>query len=83
MKLPTNAQIAEINSVTGMNSDVATMTGLTNTRRRKIWTYDTIALSVIRMVSIGTVWRRVVYGRAPLVPFFGLPVTKSTSREKK
>ena len=31
IKLPTNAHMAEMNSVTGMNAEVASKTGLTNT----------------------------------------------------
>jgi len=34
MKLPTKAQIAEINRVAGMKTDVATMTGFTKIRSR-------------------------------------------------
>ena len=36
MKLPTNAQMAEMNKVTGMKNDVAIMTGLMKIRKRNI-----------------------------------------------
>ena len=36
MKLPTKAQIAEINNVAGINTEVAIITGRTNTRSRKM-----------------------------------------------
>jgi hypothetical protein len=72
MKLPTKAQIAEIKSVAGMNTDVATMTGRTNIRRRKTWTYATRALVNVKMVSSGTVCSRVVYGRDALEGLPGL-----------
>jgi len=62
MKLPINAQIAEISSVAGMKTDVAIMTGLTKIRKRKICEYATNALKNVRIVSKGTVWRSVVYG---------------------
>jgi hypothetical protein len=60
MKLPMNAHTADTNKVAGMNTDVATITGLTNMRRRKICAYATAALRNVRVVSIGTVCRRVV-----------------------
>lgn len=65
IKLPTKAQIAEMKSVAGINSEVATMTGLTNIRKRKICTYATAALRNVRIVSSGMVCRRVVYGTGP------------------
>jgi len=34
MKLPTNAHMADMKSVAGMNTDVAIITGFTNTLRR-------------------------------------------------
>jgi hypothetical protein len=34
MKLPTNAQIADMNNVAGINTDVMIITGRTNIRRR-------------------------------------------------
>ena len=36
MKLPTNAQIAEMNNATGMKNDVAIMTGLMKICNRKM-----------------------------------------------
>jgi hypothetical protein len=62
MKLPTNAQIAEMRRVAGMKTEVATITGRTKMRRRNMWAYATNALKNVRIVSKGTVWRRVVYG---------------------
>src|SRR6267154_3711052 len=85
MKLPTKAQIAEIKSVAGMNTDVATMTGRTNIRRRKTWAYATIALRNVKMVSRGTVCSRVVYGIDALrsSPLLDLPLKNSSRMEKK
>ena len=60
MKLPTKAQTADMNSVAGMNTDVATMTGLTNIRKSSMCAYETMALRIMRIVVRGTVWRRVV-----------------------
>jgi hypothetical protein len=60
MKLPMNAHTADKNKVAGMNTDVAAITGLTNICKRKICVYATAALTNVRMVSIGTVCRRVV-----------------------
>jgi hypothetical protein len=54
------AHTADTNKVAGMNTDVATITGLTNTLRRKICAYATAALINVRMVSIGTVCRSVM-----------------------
>jgi hypothetical protein len=62
MKLPTNAQTAETNKVAGMNTEVAIMTGRTNIRKRSICEYATAALTNVRIVNIGTVCNRVVYG---------------------
>ena len=36
MKLPTNAQMDDMNKVAGMNTDVAKITGFANRLRRKI-----------------------------------------------
>jgi hypothetical protein len=62
MKLPINAQTAEINKVTGMKTDVAIMTGRTNILKRSICVYATVALRNVSIVNIGTVCSRVVYG---------------------
>lgn len=63
--------------------DVATITGLTNIRRRKICAYATAALTNVRMVSIGTVCRSVVYGRVTLWRFSGMRVRISRRMQKK
>ena len=60
MKLPINAQIAEMNNAKGMKNDVAIMTGLMKTCKRNICRYETVALTVMRMHRRGTVWRKVV-----------------------
>lgn len=85
MKLPTNAQIAEIKSVAGMNTDVAIMTGRTNMRRRKTWAYATRALRNVNMVSRGTVCSSVVYGSETLRPSSSrvLPEKNNSRMEKK
>ena len=82
MKLPTKAQIAEIKRVAGMNTDVATMTGRTNTRRRKRWTYATRALINVRIVSKGTVCSRVVYGSDAPDLLSGLWMNRSRTEKK-
>jgi hypothetical protein len=63
MKLPVNAHIEEIRRVAGTKTLVATTTGLTNTRRRRMWAYDAAALENVNMTRRGTVWRKVVYGK--------------------
>lgn len=72
MKLPTKAHIAEINKVAGIKTEVAIMTGLTNICNRKICAYATNALTKVRIVSMGTVCNRVVYGRVTREGFEGL-----------
>lgn len=62
MKLPTNAQIADMNNVAGINTDVMIMTGRTNIRKRSTCVYATNALTKVRIVMRGTVCSRVVYG---------------------
>jgi len=44
MKLPTKAQTAETKSVAGKKTDVASITGFTNTFNSHTWTYVTSAL---------------------------------------
>lgn len=82
MKLPTNAQMAEIRRVAGMNTDVAIMTGRTNTRRSRMCVYAAIALENVRIVSIGTVCNRVVYGRVTGGGLTGIRDTKRRTMEK-
>lgn len=60
MKLPAKAHIAEMKSVAGINTDVATMTGLTKILNRKICRYATAALRNVRIVSSGTVCSNVI-----------------------
>jgi len=60
IKLPTKAQTAETKSVAGTKTDVASITGFTNTFNSHTWTYATSALSSVNMTSMGTVLRRTV-----------------------
>lgn len=46
-----------------MNTEVAIITGRTNICRRNMCPYATAALTNVRMVRSGTVWRRVTYGK--------------------
>jgi hypothetical protein len=62
MKLPINAQTAEINKVTGTKTEVAIITGRTNILKRSTCVYATAALRNVSIVNIGTVCNRVVYG---------------------
>lgn len=63
MKLPINAQIEEINRVTGMNTEVAIITGRTKICNRNMCAYATAALTKVKMVRRGTVCRSVTYGK--------------------
>lgn len=76
MKLPTNAHTDEINSVAGINTDVATITGFTKLRRRNTCTYAASALRKTMIVSSGTVCSSVTYGRLTRDGFVGRRVRK-------
>lgn len=83
MKLPIKAHRADTSNVAGIKTEVATITGLTNIRRRNMCAYDTTALRAMRMVSKGTVCRRVVYGKVTFGLFVGLRVRKRIRMELK
>jgi hypothetical protein len=70
IKLPTNAQTPEINKVAGINTEVAIITGRANIRRSSMCVYATNALMNVRIVNMGTVCNRVVYGN--VIPYLVL-----------
>jgi hypothetical protein len=74
--------MAEMNSVAGTNTDVAIITGRTNIRNRKMCVYAANALKKVRIVSIGTVCNRVVYGKVTRGDLGGLRVMKRRRIEK-
>ena len=83
MKLPANDQMEEIKSVAGIKTLVPMRTGLTNTRRRRMWAYDTAALVNVNTTRSGIVWRNVVYGSGKLRGVSGLRVRKRDRKDER
>jgi hypothetical protein len=81
MKLPMKAHTADMNRVAGMKTEVATITGRTNMRKRNICAYAARALMNVRIVSKGIVCRRVVYGSVTRGWLDGLFVRNSIMME--
>ncbi len=64
----------------GIKTDVANMTGFTNTRSSMICAYETAALRKVRIVIRGIVCKRVVYGTTDPFGAFFVQVVKRTTK---